>query len=391
MKIAVIHDWLVTIAGAEKVLAEILAIYPDADLFAVVDFLNEDQREFISNKTSRTTFIQKFPIASSKYRAYLPFMPLAIEQLDLSDYDLVISSSHAVAKGVITGPDQVHVSYVHSPIRYAWDMQHQYLRESGLDKGGKSWLTRWVLHKMRIWDARTAHGVDHFIANSRFIARRIQKVYGRQAQVINPPINVDHFPLVEEKDDFYLTASRMVAYKRIDLIVQAFNRMPQKRLLVIGTGPDFKKIKSLAGPNVELLGYQSDEVLRDLMGRARAFVFAAEEDFGIIPVEAQACGTPVIAYGKGGILDSIIADGDQPTGLFFDAQNCESLCSAVERFDQLQTKFSPIACRRNAERFSPVRFRDEIKNAVNEALEIHQRYRFDMRGRSQASSATSIY
>lgn len=368
MKIAIVHDWLVTYAGAERVLSDLLKIFPQSDLFSVVDFLSESDRAKIFDKRSATSFIQHLPFAKKRYRSYLPLMTLAMEQLDLSGYDLVISSSHAVAKGVLTGPDQVHVSYVHSPIRYAWDMQHQYLRESGLESGIKSWLVRWMLHKIRLWDARTANGVDQFIANSHFIARRIRKVYGRQAQVIHPPVDVDSFALVEQKEDFYLTVSRMVPYKRIDLVVQAFNRMPQRRLVVVGTGPDFNKIKAQAGPNVELVGYQSDDALRDLMSRARAFVFAAEEDFGIVPVEAQACGTPVIAYGKGGVLDSIIADGGAPTGLFFDTQSADSLCDAVARFELDPSRYSPHACRRNAERFAPSRFRAEMQAAVDAAL-----------------------
>lgn len=232
-------------------------------------------------------------------------MPLAIEQLDVSKYDLVISSSHAVAKGVITGPDQLHISYVHSPIRYAWDLQHQYLRESGLDKGIKGTLARYILYKIRNWDYRTANGVDSFVSNSDFIARRIHKVYRRKATTIYPPVDVSAFNYQGDKEDFYLTASRMVPYKKIDVIVQAFNKMPDKKLVVIGNGPDFNKIKSIAGSNVKILGYQPFEVLKDHMQRVKGFVFAAEEDFGITPVEAQACGTPVIAFGKGGSLKSI--------------------------------------------------------------------------------------
>lgn len=226
-------------------------------------------------------------------------MPLAIEQLDVSKHDIILSSSHAVAKGILTGPDQLHISYVHSPIRYAWDLQHQYLREAGLSKGLKATLARWLLHKIRIWDCRTANGVDHFIANSQFIARRIKKVYGRKADVIYPAVDVERFALQTNKQDYYMTASRMVPYKRMDLIVEAFSHMPTKRLVVIGDGPEMNKIKSKATNNIEILGYQPNDVMQKYMSEAKAFVFAAEEDFGITPVEAQACGTPVIAYGKG--------------------------------------------------------------------------------------------
>mgnify|MGYP002711370635 FL=1 len=272
MKIAVVCDWLVTYAGAEKVLEQILNVFLDADLFALVDFIPEGQRNFIKNKKVTTTFIQNMPKAKTKYRNYLPFMPVAIEQLDLSAYDLVISSSHCVAKGVLTGPDQVHISYVHSPIRYAWDLQHQYLKEAGLTHGLKSKIARLIMHYMRIWDTRTSNGVDYFIANSKFIGRRIWKCYRRKSDVIYPPVDVEKFQLCTEKEDFYMTASRMVPYKKMGLIVEAFNHMSDKKLVVIGKGPEFDKIKKLAGPNVTLMGYQPDDVLRDYMKRAKAFV-----------------------------------------------------------------------------------------------------------------------
>ena len=229
MKIAVVCDWLVTYAGAEKVLEQILNVFPEADLFALVDFLPENNRAFIKNKKVTTSFIQKLPKAKNKYRNYLPLMPLAIEQLDVTDYDIVISSSHCVAKGVITSPNQVHISYVHSPIRYAWDLQHQYLKESGLNKGLKGWLAKAILHYIRLWDYRTANNVDYFIANSNFIAKRIWKCYRRKAKVIYPPVDVESFELCEKKEDFYLTASRMVPYKKMDLIVEAFSKMPDKK------------------------------------------------------------------------------------------------------------------------------------------------------------------
>ncbi|MGE4530468.1 MAG: glycosyltransferase family 4 protein, partial [Acidithiobacillus sp.] len=304
-RIAIIHDWLTTYAGAERVLEQLLILCPQADLFSVCDFVPEQERGFLRGKTPKTTFIQKLPAARKHYRNYLPLMPLAIEQLDLSGYDIVLSSSHAVAKGVLTGPDQLHISYVHSPIRYAWDLQHQYLRESGLERGVKGRIVQWLLHKIRQWDLRTANGVDCFVANSNFIARRIWKVYRREAAVVYPPVDVSGFALHADKEDFYFTASRMVPYKKMDLIVDAFSNMPDKRLVVIGDGPDMKKIRSKAGANIQFLGYQPFDVLRDYMQRAKAFVFAAEEDFGITPVEAQACGTPVIAYGRGGALETV--------------------------------------------------------------------------------------
>ena len=298
-------------------------------------------------------------------------MPLAIEQFDLSSYDLVISSSHAVAKGVLTGPDQLHISYVHSPIRYAWNLQHQYLKEAGLNRGMKGWLAKWVLHKIRLWDLRTANGVDSFIANSYFIARRITKVYRRESIVIYPPVDVRAFTQVDNKDSFYLAASRLVPYKRIELIVEAFSKMPDRRLVVIGDGPGFDRVKSIAGPNIEILGHQKFEVLKDYMQRAQAFVFAAEEDFGIVPLEAQACGTPVIAYGKGALLETIndLSGPEEPTGVFFQSQTVDSIRDAVERFEKNKEKFTPTACRKNAERFAPEVFRESFARFVNDKYE----------------------
>lgn len=369
MKTAIVCDWLVTLGGAEKVLGEILQCFPEADLYAVVDFLQPAQRDFILNKPVKTSFIQKLPFAKSRYRTYLPLMPLAIEQLDVSDYDLVISSSHAVAKGVITGPDQVHISYVHSPMRYAWDLQHQYLRESGLDQKLSGYLARYFLHRLRMWDLRTANGVDHFIANSRFIAKRIYKAYRREAEVIHPPIDTSRFTPGNSKDSFYLTASRLVPYKRIDLIVESFNLMPDKQLVVIGDGPDFEKIKSKAGANVQMLGFQSNESLVDHMQRAQAFIFAAEEDFGIVPLEAQACGTPVIAYGKGGALETIRGlNHNKPTGLFFPQQSAEYIAAAVKTFEDNASKFTVANCVENAARFSPDKFRARLTAFVEDKM-----------------------
>lgn len=304
ISVGIVADWLVTYAGAERVVKEMIELFPDSDVYSIVDFLSDEARANFNDKKSTTTFIQHLPKAKQKYQTYLPLMPLAIEQIDVSKHDVVLSSSHAVAKGVLTGPDQLHISYVHSPIRYAWDLQHQYLKEAKLDKGLKGLLAKYLLHKIRMWDVRTSNGVDHFIANSKFISRRVKKVYGRDADVIYPPVEVERFDFNDNKEDFYLTASRMVPYKRMDLIVEAFANMPDKKLVVIGDGSEMPKIKKKAAANIEILGYQPDQVLHDYMRRAKAFVFAAEEDFGITPVEAQACGTPVIAYGKGGVLET---------------------------------------------------------------------------------------
>ncbi|HFO2190376.1 TPA: glycosyltransferase family 4 protein, partial [Klebsiella pneumoniae] len=376
INIGVVADWLVTYAGAERVLSEMFDIFPDAELYSIVDFLSDEAREYFHNKKAKTTFIQNLPFAKSKYQNYLPLMPLAIEQLDVSGHDIILSSSHAVSKGVLTGPDQLHISYVHSPIRYAWDLQHQYLKESGLDHGVKGIIAKWLLHKIRIWDYRTASGVNHFVANSKFIARRINKVYGRTADVIYPPVDVKRFTLNENKKDYFVTASRLVPYKRVDLIVEAFSHMPDKQLVVIGDGSDMKKIKAKATANIEILGYQPNSVMEEYMRNAKAFIFAAEEDFGITPVEAQACGTPVIAFGKGGSLETVRPLGvNMPTGMFFEQQNISSLISAVNLFTENQELFEPANCRANALKFSVERFKNEMNNYVSQKWTDFQKFK----------------
>ncbi|VAS58596.1 glycosyltransferase protein [Klebsiella variicola] len=365
LNVGIVADWFITYAGSEKVVAEFLDVFPEVELYSVVDFLSSENKSHFKNKNITTTFIQNFPFARKKYQSYLPFMPLAIEQLDVSKHDVILSSSHAVAKGVLTGPDQLHISYIHSPIRYAWDLQHQYLRESNLHKGFKGLLAKWILHNIRIWDCRTSNGVDHFIANSKFIARRIKKVYGRNADVIYPPVDVERFTLNENKEQYYFTASRLVPYKRIDLIVEAFSHMKDKKLVVIGDGPEMNKIKAKATSNIEILGYQSNSVMVDYMRNARAFVFAAEEDFGITPVEAQSCGTPVIAYGKGGALETIRPIGvEKATGVFFYNQDVKSIIDSVNFFEQHSDEIILSDCRLNALKFSEQRFKEEIKEYV---------------------------
>jgi len=371
MRIAAVHEWLVNYAGSERVLEQMLTCFPQSDLFAVMDFLGEGERDFLLGKQAKTSFIQKMPFAKTKFRQYLPLMPLAVEQLDVSGYDVVLSSAHAVAKGVLTGPDQLHICYVHSPIRYAWDLQHQYLHESGLAHGLKSWLARALLHYIRQWDMRTANGVDYFIANSQFIARRIWKVYRRESVVIYPPVDVEAFSFSDQKQDYYLAASRLVPYKKMDLIVEAFAAMPDKKLIVVGDGPDMAKVKAKASSNIDVLGYQSFTRLKELMQGAAAFVFAAEEDFGITPVEAQACGTPVIAFGKGGALETVREEGshDRPTGVFFSQQSVASIREAVHRFESKRDAIQPIYCRENAERFGVPQFREQYQAFVAQCVQ----------------------
>ncbi len=365
VKTAVVHDWLVTYAGAERLLEQTLEVFPQADLFSLVDFLSAEKRFFIKNKKVTTSFLQCLPLVRTKYRSYLPLMPYAIESLDISGYDLVISVSHAVAKGVKTRPGQKHICLCCSPIRYAWDLRAQYLEEAGLDKGIKSVLANFLLDRVKAWDLRVTPRVTDFVAISDYIGQRIKNNYGRDYTVIYPPVYVDKFGLVEKKEDFYLTASRMVPYKKIPLIIEAFAGMPDKKLVVIGTGPEWEKAKARAKGNVELLGYQDDVALRGYMQRAKAFVFAAEEDFGIAPLEAQACGTPVIAYGQGAVRETI-AEG--VTGLFFPEQTVESIRNAVGEFEKRAGDFKPSAVRRNAERFSSERFREELRAYVSARL-----------------------
>ena len=365
LRIAIVHDCLVRYGGAERVLEQLLQIYPQAEVFSVVDFLPEDQRAFLLNRSVRTTFLQKFPFARRMYRQLLPLMPLAVEQLDLSSYELVISSSYAVAKGVLTGPDQLHISYVHTPVRVAWDLQHPYFEAAGLVRGWKSWIARWILHRIRLWDVCSAHGVDHFVTNSRFVARRIWKTYRRESTVISPPVDVALMTLHTPKEDFYLTVSRLVPSKRVGVLVEAFRGMPERKLIVIGEGPELSKLRKRAPENVVLPGHQTAADLRDYLQKARAFLFAAEEDFGIAPLEAQACGTPVIALGKGGVLETIRGlDAPRPTGVFFSEPSVQSVVEAVGRFERESHRIHSEDCRSNALRFAPERFRSEFSELV---------------------------
>lgn len=360
MKMCFVHDWLTTYGGAELVLKSLLEIWPGTPVYTLVFDKKGNCADIIDSTRVIGSSINDLPFARRKHRSYLPLMPLAVEQFDLSGYDLVLSDSHAVAKGVITGPDQLHISYIHTPIRYVWDLQNQYLTHAHLTRGIKGFMARSLLHYIRMWDMRTVSGVDHYISNSAYIARRIWKLYKREATVIHPPVEIDRFTAQEEKEDFYLTISRLVPYKKVDLIVRAFSEMPDKRLKVIGTGPEMKALKKIAAPNIEFLGFQSNQMVEDTLQRARALVYAAEEDFGIVLVEAQACGTPVIAYGKGGSLETVIQG---KTGVLFPDQTPESLIRAVESFEK-QGKFDSKVIRQHAEGFSKDRFKEEMRTFV---------------------------
>jgi glycosyltransferase involved in cell wall biosynthesis len=376
-RIAVVHDWLIDYAGSERALAEILRCFPNADLFTLVDRMPQDERTALGGRPARTSFLQHMPWIASRLAYYLPLMPIAIEQLDVTGYELVISSSHAVAKGVIVSPDALHVSYVYSPMRYAWDLQFAYLRAEGLDRGLRGLLLRGVLHRLRLWDYRSAAGVDCFAAISQFVARRILKAYRRPAEVIYPPVDVDFYRPGNGRDDYYVTVSRLMAYKRVDLLVDAFARTPQRRLLVIGDGPEYRRLKARASANVEFLGRLPAVEMRNRIQHARAFLFAAVEDFGIAPVEALACGTPVIALRKGGAAETVLGlDAQEPTGVFFRAQSAEAVVQGLDDFEAHRGRISEAACRRRAEQFSAERFRTQFAGFVAD------RYRDWREGRS---------
>jgi UDP-N-acetylmuramyl pentapeptide phosphotransferase/UDP-N-acetylglucosamine-1-phosphate transferase/glycosyltransferase involved in cell wall biosynthesis len=359
-RVAIVHDFLYVYAGAERVLEQIVSLYPDADLFALFDFLPKGERDFIRNKPVHTSFIQHMPFARNLHRSYLPLMPLAIEQLDLGAYDIVISSSYVAAKGIITRPNQLHICYCHTPARFAWDLQSQYVGRASLLRGVRSILARVLLHYIRQWDAHSANRVDVFISNSDFVGGRIRKIYRRDSTTIYPPVDIHKFTLHADKADYYLTASRLVPYKRIELIIDAFSQMPDKKLIVIGDGPEFARLQALAGANVRMVGHQPLDRLCHFMQHARAFIFAAEEDFGIAPVEAQACGTPVIAFAEGGVTESILPGR---TGVFFPKQTAESIIGAVQAFEAAGP-WDAADIRRNAERFAPERFRAQLRSAV---------------------------
>ncbi len=361
MKVAVIHDWLVTDAGAEKVLRAILELYSDADVFSLVDFLDDKDRKTILNgKYARTTFIQNLPFAKKYFRNYLPFFTKAIECFNLSEYDLIISSSWAVAKGVKTTKKQIHISYCHTPVRYAWDLYDEYTFSLS---GVKKLLVKWTLQRLRMWDILTLDRVDYFIANSDFVAKRIDKTYASESVVIYPPVNTKKFTLNKNKEEFYLTASRLVPYKKTKLIVEAFNEMPEKKLVVIGSGEEYDEIRKIAKSNIEVLGYQSDAVLKEHMQKAKAFMYAAVEDFGIVPIEAMACGTPVIALNEGGTAETVI---DGINGVHFQKQTKEDIVKSVKKFETLSFNAEDIS--KYAQKFSTTRFKKEIQEFINSKL-----------------------
>ncbi|MDH6068991.1 glycosyltransferase [Chrysosporum ovalisporum APH033B] len=369
LKYALVHEWLTPKAtgGSELVVQEILN-HIDANLYALIDFESSNSESYLYKRQIGTTFLQHWPYARNGVQKYLPLLPLAIEQLDLREYDVILSSSHAVAKGILTTPDQLHICYCHSPMRYAWDLTFDYLRQSPLGQGMAGWVTRYLLHRLRQWDVLSANRVDYFIANSHHTARRIWRCYRREATVIYPPVNIDNWPFFSQKEDFYLTVSRLVSYKQVCLIVKAFNQL-QLPLVIIGTGTEMVKIRSMASSNIQILGWQPDNVVKKYMARAKAFVYAACEDFGIALVEAQACGTPVIAYGGGGALETVRdlrSCLDTATGIFFGTQTEAALMEAVKKFEIYQNAFNPEYVRSHVSQFSSSVFAERYLKFIDQ-------------------------
>jgi len=355
MKVALIHEWLVTLAGAESVLKSIYSSFP-GHIYTLFHDERGVEKSVWNRGDIHPSFLQKIPFARRHHRAFLPLFPLAVEQFDLRDYNLIISSSYAVGKGVLTSSDQLHICYCHSPMRYIWDLTFEYLETSGLTHGIKSFLARLVFHYMRLWDTVSASRVNEFVANSHYIANRIKKCYNRTASVIYPPVDVDLFSICDKREKYFVTISRLVPYKRLDVMIRAFNRL-KLPLLIIGDGPCKNELKRIARKNITFCGHLPFDRLRDTLQQARAFVFCAEEDFGIVNVEAQACGVPVIAFGRGGALETVVA---QKTGVFFYRQDPRDLIDAVTRFLALEERFDPQTIRANAEQFPRSRFEREF-------------------------------
>jgi glycosyltransferase involved in cell wall biosynthesis len=363
-KIAIIHDWLVTFAGAEKVLEMIVKTFPKADIYTTIYFLPEDQAKFMKGRKVYTTFLQRIPLIKKLYRNFLFIMPYALKRFNLSGYDLILSSSHAVAKGVTSSQNQLHISYIHTPMRYAWELQEQYLQDFKYSNKMTAPFLRFLLKQLRRWDVENSDGVTHFIANSKYIQKRVSDYYNRDSIVIYPPVDIKKFSLSKERENYFITASRLVPYKKINLIAEAFQALPEMKLIIIGDGPERKCINAFSSSNIDVRGYVDDKTMIRLFQKAKAFIFAAKEDFGILPLEAQACGTPVIAYGEGGALETVV---DGSTGIFFYQQTVSSIIDAVNEFESVQSIFNPSNIREHARSFSPDQFLSAYRKFVVEA------------------------
>ncbi len=365
--IAIVHEWLSTKAGSEKVTESFVNLLQNVEVYSTVDFMSKADREaMMGDRVPKTTFIQKLPFARRHFRYYLPIFPFAIRSHNLADHPIVLSSSHAFAHGVKTRPGQIHISYSHTPMRYIWDMQDLYLESNNINRGPLAWASKFLTSLLRSWDARVSRNVDFYISNSRFTAQRIKTFYGRDAHVIYPPVEIEKYDVEDDKDDFYVTASRLVCYKKVEMVVEAFNKMPDKKLIVIGDGKRKELIEKIAGPNIRILSHLEFQEFHFYMRKAKAFVFAGKEDFGITLVEAQACGTPVIAFGEGGAAEIVI---DKKTGLLFKEQTPDSLINCVHEFEMVHGgKFSSSDIRKNSERFSLDRFNKEVLAFINRCI-----------------------
>jgi glycosyltransferase involved in cell wall biosynthesis len=368
MKVAIVHDWLTSMRGGERCLEVFCELFPQAHLYTLV-YIPGSVSPLIEQMPIKTSFIQNLPFLKRGYRKYLPLFPMAIECFNLKGYDLILSCSHCVAKGIIPPPDALHISYVLTPMRYAWDMYDEYFR------GNKNRMIPFFMHYLRMWDVTSNQRVDHFICISKHVDNRIKKFYRRKAEVIHPPVDTKRFRLQDKKEDYFLIVSSFAPYKRVDLAVEAFNRLGYP-LKIIGSGLEEKRLRSKARSNVEFLGWLADEAVADYYSRCRALIFPGEEDFGIVPLEAMASGKPVIAYGRGGALETVIpcdqevkAGRKPPTGLFFQEQNVDSLIDAVERFGQIEREFDPAAIRNHALQWDREIFKEKIKKNIFEKIE----------------------
>ncbi len=367
MKTAIVTDWFTVYGGAERVLEQVIDLYPNADLYSTIDVLPGEMRGFIKNKPVNTSFIQSLPMPKRLYRHYLPLMPTAMERFDLSEYDLVISSSHAVAKGVLTHHEQKHLCYLQARnLKYAYEDRFLYPRRRGL-----GFLEDLFLTRLRQWDSVASQRPDVTVANSRYVAAWHKHRHKVDAEVIYPPVDLELFAryFSAQKDDYYVTVGRLEPYKRFDIIIKAFNELG-KKLVVIGSGTERARLERIAGDNVTFMGYCSSETIAQTVARARGFVFAAREDFGIALVEAQACGTPVVAYGQGGALETVHGlHSPRPTGVLFPGASPAPLINAIDVLEARYRDFDPYDARRNAEHFSIATFRTQFSALVDRILD----------------------